>query len=172
MKPQSRLAEQDRGVPSPRSDLDAARSDGQVILRDPTPVDLVWMEELRVHLRSPEVDVTSVHDISRLFDTYCLAWHAAGESERWDPNYVITALGVTLGDVLVVRTGGTRWMVAAGQSTQTVAIRNDLFRGTIFPVDAVARRWITGETGWMAPFVDSMSVTLNPSLTGAAVGRG
>ncbi|SDB96521.1 protein of unknown function [Sanguibacter gelidistatuariae] len=172
MKPQSRLAEQDRDAPSSVADLDAARADGQVILADPTPVELVWMEELRNHLRSPEVDVTSVHELSHLFDTYCLAWHAAIESDRWDPNYVITALGVALGDVLVAQSGGSRWMVTAGQSSTTVAVRNDLFRGTIFPVDAVARRWITAETRWMAPFIESMSVTLHRALTRSAIGRG
>lgn len=172
MKPQSPVAEHDRGASTSAAELDAARADGQVILRDPTPVELVWMEELRVHLRSPEVDVASVQDLSRLFDTYCLAWHGTAEGERWDPNYVITALGVTLGDVLVSQSGGARWMVAAGQSSTTVAVRNDLFRGTIFPVDAVARRWITAETGWMAVFIDSMSVTLHRALTRGALGRG
>ena len=159
MRPVVGVAEDDRGASSSRSSLDDARADGQVVLRDPTPVELVWLEELRVHLRAPEVDITSVEDLSRLFDTYCLTWHQRVVGERWDPNYVITALGVALGDVLVERgreqCGGARWMVAAGQPSTTVAVRNDLFRRTIFPVDAVARRWISAESGWIAAFVEA-----------------
>lgn len=159
MRPVARLAEDDRGAPSSRADLVDARADGQVVLRDPTPVELVWLEELRVHLRAPEVDLTSVPDLSRLFDSYCLTWHQRAAGERWDPNYVITAIGVALGDVLVARSRGqacgARWMVAAGQATTTVAVRNDQFRRTVFPVDAVARRWISAETGWIDAFLRS-----------------
>ena len=162
MKPVVRAAEDERDVPSSPSAPSAlgdARADGQVALCDPTPVELVWMEELRIHLRAPDVDITSVDDLSRLFDTYCLAWHRCADGQRWDPNYLITALGVALGDVLVElgrrQCGGARWMVAAGQPSTTVAVRNDLFRRTIFPVDAVARRWISAETQWIAAFVEA-----------------
>ena len=159
MKLAAHIAEDDRGVPSSRSALGDARADGQVVLRGPSPVELVWMEELRVHLRAPEVDITSVRDLSRLFDTYCQAWHERAAADRWNPNYIITALGVALGDVLVARgcgqPGGARWMVSVGQPSMTVAVRSDLFRRTIFPVDAVARRWITAERQWIAAFVDS-----------------
>ena len=160
MKPVARLAEDHRDASPSRADLGDAREDGQVILRDPTPVELVWMEELRVHLRSPEVDLTCDRDLSQLFDTYCRTWHARADGERWDPNYVITALGIALGDVLVARgggqPGGARWMVAAGQPSTTVAVRNDLLRRTVFPVDAVARRWISAESRWVTAFVSSM----------------
>lgn len=160
MRPVVTVAEDERGVPSPRSGLGDASADGQVVLRDPTPVELVWMEELRIHLRAPDVDITTTADLSRLFDTYCTAWHQRADGERWNPDYVITALGVALGDVLVTRgrehCGGARWMVAAGQTgATTVAVRNDPFRRTIFPVDAVARRWITAETDWVAGFVEA-----------------
>lgn len=171
MKPLLRATETDCDVTSSESAVADARSDGQLALREPSPVELVWMEELRMHLRAPGVDITSVADLSALFDEYCLAWHRSVESQRWDPNYVITALGVTLGDVLVAQSGGTRWMVAAEQSSTTIALRNNLFRGTIFPVDAVARRWISAETRWMAGFVETMSVTLHRSLSRSAVGR-
>ena len=160
MKPVTRLAEDDRDTSPSRADLGDARADGQIILRDPSPVELVWMEELRIHLRAPEVDITCVQDLSQLFDTYCQTWHGRGDGERWDPNYVITALGVALGDVLVAQgggqPGGARWMVAAGQLSTTVAVRNDLFRRTVFPVDAVARRWISAENRWVAAFISSM----------------
>lgn len=48
-------------------------------------------------------------------------------------------------------------MVVGGQASTTVAVRNDLHRSTIFPVDAVARRWISAETGWMVAFVELMT---------------
>ena len=168
MKPVARLAEDGPSAPSPGAALADARADGQVVLRDPTPVELVWMEELRIHLRAPDVDVTSVCDLSGLFDTYCRTWHQRPAGERWDPNYVITALGVALGDVLVARgcgqPGDPRWMVAAGQQTTTVAVRTDRFRRTVFPVDAVARRWITSETGWVAGFISATDTSAHQVL--------
>lgn len=157
----AREAEAERVASSTRAASGEARTDGQVVLREPTPVELVWMEEFRIHLRAPGVDLTSVGDLSRLFDTYCAAWHQRTAAERWDPNYVITALGVALGDALVARGCATsewlRWAVAEGQPTTTVAVRNDAVGRTIFPVDAVARRWISAEGQWMAGFVETAS---------------
>ena len=160
MRPVVSVTEDRRGARVPRP-LGDARADGQAALRDPTPVELVWMEELRIHLRAPDVDLTTITDLSRLFDTYCAAWHQRADGERWNPDYVITALGVALGDVLVehgrAQCGGARWMVADGHDSTTVAVRNDLLRRTLFPVDAVARRWISAETGWIAAFVEATS---------------
>ena len=44
-------------------------------------------------------------------------------------------------------------------------VRNDLYRGTIFPVDAVARRWIACELGWMESFIDSTRVALHETIS-------
>ena len=169
MRPVVTVAEDDRGAPAPRPGLGDARADGQAVLREPTPVELIWMEELRIHLRAPDVDITSIADLCRLFDTYCEAWHQRPDGERWNPDYVITALGVALGDVLVQRgstpCGGTRWMVTRGHDSTTVAVRNDTLRRTIFPVDAVARRWISAETGWIAAFVEAIGAPGHQSLS-------
>ncbi|PFG35215.1 DUF3806 domain-containing protein [Sanguibacter antarcticus] len=134
-------------------------------LREPTPVDLVWMEELRLHLRSPGTDVTSLESVSTLFDTYCQSWHDAPEGARWNPNHVITALGICLGDILVAQSPGSHWMLAVDPRITSVAVRNDLYRGTIFPVDAVARRWIACELGWMSAFIDATRVALHEALS-------
>ncbi|MBI9116021.1 DUF3806 domain-containing protein [Sanguibacter suaedae] len=150
----------------------AIAEEGHVDLRTPSPVELVWMEELRVHLRAPGVDLTSVAAVSDLFDEYCAAWHAAPEGERWNPNYVITALGVALGDTLLARSPGAHWQVAVDARITTVAVRNDLCHSTVFPVDAVARRWISCELGWMDRFVEETTTSLHLSLARDVPGRG
>lgn len=134
--------------------------DGAVSLRDASVVELVWMEELRQHLRAPGADLRSVGYLSSLFDAYCRAWHRAPASDRWDPDYLVSALGVCLGDVLVRQCSSSRWQVVADEPRTTVAVRNDLFRRTFFPVDAVARRWLTAELGWMPGFVTSTGALL------------
>ena len=134
--------------------------DGAVSLRDPSVVELVWMEELREHLRAPGADLRSVGYLSSLFDAYCRAWHRAPAAERWDPDYLVSALGVSLGDVLVRRCTSSRWQVVADEPRTTAAVRDDLFRRTFFPVDAVARRWLTAELGWMPDFVASTGALL------------
>jgi len=148
---------------SPQADPTPAApgpEDGAVVLREPSVVELVWMEELRQHLRGPGADLRSVGYLSSLFDAYCRAWHRAPESDRWDPDYLVGALGVALGDVLVKQCGSSRWQVVADEPRTTVAVRNDLFRRTFFPVDAVARRWLTAELGWMPAFVQSAGAQL------------
>lgn len=134
--------------------------DGAVSLRDPSVVELVWMEELREHLRAPGADLRSVGYLSSLFDAYCRAWHRAPAAERWDPDYLVSALGVSLGDVLVRRCSSSRWQVVADEPRTTAAVRDDLFRRTFFPVDAVARRWLTAELGWMPGLVASTGALL------------
>ncbi|MEP7763877.1 DUF3806 domain-containing protein [Sanguibacter sp. 25GB23B1] len=143
----------------------AASQEGRVELREPTPVDLVWMEELRLHLRAPSTDITDLACISGLFDEYCRSWHDAPEGERWNPNHVITALGICLGDILVAQSPGSHWMLAVDTRITTVAVRNDLYRGTIFPVDAVARRWIACELGWMESFINATRVALHETIS-------
>lgn len=140
------------GAPGPQ--------DGAVVLREPSVVELVWMEEMRQHLRAPGADLRSVGTISSLFDAYCRAWHRAPAAERWDPSYLVAALGVCLGDALVRQCSSSRWQVVDDEPRTTVAVRNDLFRRTFFPVDAVARRWLTAELGWMPAFVTSTGAQL------------
>ncbi|NLF05895.1 MAG: DUF3806 domain-containing protein [Actinomycetales bacterium] len=108
-----------------------------------------WLAELRTMI--PDAATFSLADLGTLSDNLLASWQA----ERGDPNNVINALGVTLGDAVVARVPGARWAVFSDADGAELAVTNAApGNPMIFPMAAVAKRWTAGERGWFGPYVE------------------
>ena len=72
----------------------------------PDPAQLVWMEELREFLREPTMRLDNAAAVQALYIDYCSRWHGTPESDRWNPNTSINAIGVVIGAHVVVCPSG------------------------------------------------------------------
>lgn len=75
-----------------------------------------------------------------------------------DPNQAINVVGLALGQLLVDRFD-LDWVALTDEYGTEVAVRGPS-NFTVFPTNFVAKRYETGETGFLAPFVDEVARTL------------
>lgn len=136
-----------------------AAEDLPVALRDPDPAQLMWMEELREFLRAPRAPL-DLDRVDQLFRTYCISWHAQAPEQRWNPNTVINALGVVLGDQVRLVRPDLRWQVLATSGPTTLVLATDV--AVAYPLTSVAEHWMAGHIDWMRHY---------PCQIGAAVAR-
>jgi hypothetical protein len=75
-----------------------------------------------------------------------------------DPTVAINLVGLALGQLLVNRFG-LDWVALTDEHGTEIAVRGPS-NFTVFPTNFVAKRYETGETGFIAPFVDEVARTL------------
>jgi hypothetical protein len=75
-----------------------------------------------------------------------------------DPNVAINIVALALGQLLVDRFQ-LEWAAVTDEYGTEVAVRGPS-NFTVFPTNFVAKRYETGETGFLAPFVDEVARTL------------
>ncbi len=146
--------------PSAPTPAPASANQPTLLLTPLAPHELVWMENVREHLRPTGGDPLTLEQISVTFNSYSFQWHTGGP-HPWDPGYLITALGVCLGDHIIALATHARWQRAKLADESSVAVRLDDSRQTVFPIAAVSRRWYSGERSWMRAWVHSL---LHPTL--------
>lgn len=130
-------------------------ADAETVVRVPDPSEFVWLEEHRELLRGPQVRLSSLHEVSALFDEYCVRWHGTDEYRRWSPDAAINALGVALGDIVAERAGLT-WMVAARTAVEEVTVPvlgTSAGTAVASPLEAVSEHWARQQLGWMGDYV-------------------
>jgi hypothetical protein len=79
-------------------------------------------------------------------------------SEPGDPNQAINVVGLALGQLLVTRFG-LEWVALTDEHGTEVAVRGPS-NFTVFPTNFIAKRYESGETGFISPFVDEVEKTL------------
>ncbi|HEX6699183.1 MAG TPA: DUF3806 domain-containing protein [Gaiellaceae bacterium] len=72
-----------------------------------------------------------------------------------DPNVVINLVGLALGQLLVDRFG-LAWVALTDEYGTEIAVRGPS-NFTVFPTNFVAKRYESGERGFIAPFVDAVA---------------
>lgn len=121
---------------------------------DLNPAEAAWLDELRGTLPGGS-GLLEPAAIGRLFDDALDGWLATPPTERQDPNVVINAVGVAVGDAVCARVPGARWAVVVDAAGSDLAIvlppPDDV---TVFPTSSVAKRWTEGERGWIPQFID------------------
>jgi hypothetical protein len=85
-------------------------------------------------------------------------WARLRADEELDPNDSVNLVGLALGQLLVDRSA-VEWVVLTDAHGTEIAVRgpSDF---TVFPTNVVAKRYETGETGFIAPFVAEVERTL------------
>jgi hypothetical protein len=83
-------------------------------------------------------------------DAAVVAWFADHETDRPDVNDLVNAVGVAFGHHLVKATGLT-WVMATDDAGTELAIHGDPGDVLVYPTNLVAKRIVTGETGFVEP---------------------
>lgn len=142
------------GPLSPESaKLTSSRATGPLNFREPTIAELMWMEEMRSHLKLPTAPRLTAQELGKEYDAYCTAWHGHSRRNKWDHFYVATSVGIGIGDLLVENSEDCSWVVLEDGGNVTYAVRDAARRATYFPIDAVNRRWVAGKLEWIPDFV-------------------
>jgi hypothetical protein len=89
-----------------------------------------------------------------LLDEVYAAWRAEWlrqpSGERDDPNVYINAIGLAFGQALVDELG-LQWAVVTDDYGTEIAVHGQPGDVLVFPPNLVAKRFETGETGFLAP---------------------
>lgn len=121
--------------------------------------ELAWVDELRRAL--PGGGALEPGEIGRLYDDALLLLSMGPSSTQDDPNMMINALGVAVGDAVCARVPGARWAaVSDAQGTELAIVAGPSDGPRIFPTNAVAKRWVAGERGWVAGFIEAAAERL------------
>jgi hypothetical protein len=137
-------------------------ADGAPQISDLNPAEAAWLDELREVLAQGAGPLEPAM-ISDLFDAMLDDWLATPVPKRPDPNSVINAIGVALGDAVCARVPGARWVVVADPAGTDLAIVLPPQDVTVFPTSSVAKRWTAGERGWIPDFIDGVAGHALPS---------
>ena len=131
----------------------------------PDPAQLVWMEELREFLREPTMRLDNAAAVQALYIDYCSRWHGAPESDRWNPNTSINAIGVVVGDLMRARRPELEWRVIADCRPTTLLLTDAAGQPVASPLSDVATRWMAKEMLWMDAYLNQHAPTLTTEAT-------
>lgn len=113
-----------------------------------------WMSQLRAAFADPPSDADS---LGRLVDEAWDDWAAHPQGARPDPNPMINALGVALGDLVCGQVPEARWIAFRDRSGVDLAVTVGDDGPLTFPTNAVGKRWSTGEHGWVPGYVSGVA---------------
>ena len=97
------------------------------------------------------LDVRDAEQLGAHYDTLLARWLGVPDPERPDPNPDINLIGLGLGAHLVGRTG-LDWAVVSDGSASEIALYGQLGDIMIYPTNAVAKRWVAHEMGFLPNF--------------------
>lgn len=141
-------------VPHPHTPGDDTRS---VQVEPLNPAELVWAaqhREIITGLCSGTVDTQTLGD---LFDRVQAIWLQSDERDRTDPEPLVHAFGVTLGDLVAQRVPGLVWGSARGDGSPELVLTHAEHDLVVFPVAAVGQSWGSAPVGWVAEYVTEAS---------------
>lgn len=107
------------------------------------------LSRLRDEVTATGVDPRDANDVGALYDHAHANWYQAGAAT--DPGSIVLVLGVALGDLLVSRVPGARWVVWTEPSGDAPAVTVD-GHSVVLPLDEVEDRWNAGYRGWLPTF--------------------
>ena len=111
-----------------------------------------WLEAQLALLAQAGVDPRDLDALAGCYDEALRSWQSAPPDQRGDPNQVINAVGIALGEHVRQHTD-LEWVVAADQYGTEIALHRAVGNVVVYPTSMVAKRWAEGETGtlvWLA----------------------
>lgn len=130
------------------------------------PAELVWAaqhREIISGLCSGTVDTQTLGD---LFDRVHAIWLQSDERDRTDPESLVHAFGVSLGDLVAQRVPGLVWGSTRDEGSPELVLTHPQHDLVVFPVAAVAQSWGTAPAGWVAQYVQETSTGAAAILAG------
>src|SRR3954452_11531117 len=139
-------------VPHPHAPADEARS---VRIEPLNAAEIVWAaqhREIITGLCAGTVDTQSLGD---LLDRVQAIWLQS--QDRTDPESLVHAFGVSLGDLVAQRVPGLVWGSAHGDGAPEMVLTHPLHDLVVVPLTAVAVVWGEAPLGWVARYVHESS---------------
>ena len=134
-------------------------SDVQERVEPLTDGERLWIEENVSAARDIARDAGLEHDGEVTGETLDDLWILLQSELADDPNPAINVVGLALGQLLVDRFG-LEWVALTDEHGTEAAVRGQS-NFTVFPANFVAKRYETGETNFIAPFVDEVAQKLD-----------
>jgi len=148
-------------VPHPHTPADEIRT----VRVDPlNAAEIVWAaqhREIITGLCSGTVDTQSLGD---LFDRVQAIWLQS--EDRTDPESLVHAFGVSVGDLVAQRVPGLVWGSAHGDGAPELVLTHQEHDLVVFPLGAVAASWGSAPVGWVAEYVHEASGGALATLAG------
>lgn len=128
----------------------------------PDPAWLMWLEEVREFIRTPDLNFKDLAQIELVYINYCRRWHASASEHRWNPNTLINSLGVVLGDLVRSQVPSAQWRVTVEGRSSSAVLATPSGEILTSPILDVADRWLAGEQLWMGDYVSHIARLTEP----------
>ncbi|MBD3781512.1 MAG: DUF3806 domain-containing protein [Micrococcales bacterium] len=119
----------------------------------------VWVEGNVALVADSGVDLDDADALGRAFDAEAARWFGTPEGERGDPNALVNAFGLAVGEHLR-RTCALHWVVASDDDGTEIALHRQPYDVLVHPTAMVARRWYDGTRGEVQALVSAVKDSL------------
>jgi hypothetical protein len=141
-------------VPHPHTPADESRS---VQVEPLNSAELVWAAQHREIIAGLCAGTVDTQTLGDLFDRVQAIWLQSDERDRADPDSLVHAFGVSLGDLVAQRVPGLVWGSVHGDGPPELVLTHAEHDLVVFPVDAVSRSWGSAPVGGVAEYVSEAS---------------
>jgi hypothetical protein len=124
-----------------------------------------WIDDQLKRLRTSGVDLADPVQLGAYYDRLLGHWLEAGAG-RPDPNPDINLIGIALGEHLRHRTG-LQWAVVTDAEGAEIALYGQPGDILIYPTNAVAKRWVAHQAGFLPGFADEVVRSVEEIRSGA-----
>jgi hypothetical protein len=113
-----------------------------------------WIDDQLNRLHTSGVDLEDPAQLGAYYDRLLSHWLSA-DNGRPDPNPDINLIGIGLGEHLRHRTG-LQWAVVTDAKGAEIALHGQPGDILIYPTNAVAKRWVAHQAGFLPSFADEV----------------
>jgi len=114
-----------------------------------------WIDDQLRRLRASGVDVADSAQLGAHYDRLLTRWFSLADGGRPDPNPDINLIGIGLGEHLR-RRAGLQWVVSSDAHGTEIALHGQPGGILIYPTNAVAKRWVAHQVGFLPDFADEV----------------
>ncbi len=150
-------------LPHPHAPADETRS---VRIEPLNAAELVWAAQHREIISGLCAGTVDTQTLGDLFDRVQAIWLQSDARDRADPESLVHAFGVSLGDLVAQRVPGLVWGSAHDDGSPELVLTHPEHDLVVFPVSSVASSWGTAPVGWVAEYVQEASTGAVEILTG------
>ncbi len=118
-----------------------------------------WVESNLALVADAGIDLDDADALGRAFDAEAARWFGTSPAERGDPNALVNAFGLAMGEHLR-RTCDLHWVVLTDESGAEIGLHRDPHDVRLHPTAMVARRWFDGTRGEIQAVVAAVQESL------------
>ena len=151
-------------VPHPHAPADESRS---VQVEPLNAAEQVWAAQHREIIAGLCAGTVDTQTLGDLFDRVQAIWLQSDERDRTDPESLVHAFGVSVGDLVAHRVGSLVWGSARDDGAPELVLTHPQHDLVVFPVAAVGKAWGEAPVGWVAQYVEEASTGALEIIAGA-----